>query len=437
AFYTIIKHIREHNIKAKQLTNQIFDYIFYGQGNVEALSKISGISSHVIDEMRKEFEYWYPVDLRVSAKELVPNHLSFFIFHHTALFPKNLWPRGIGVNGMLSIEGRKMSKSKGNFLTLRSILDRYGADVTRLTLVLGAEDMDDPDWREENAKGIEAKLLALRRFIDDLVNLLGDEKLRTIDRWLLSTIQKRVKMVTEALNKLKTRTAAEIAFFEVWNDIRWYMRRIDTPNTKVVREVTDIWIRLISPFTPYLAEELWHLIGKKEFVSLAEWPVYDDSKIDITAEEVENLLKNLIEDTTNIIKVTRIIPKRICYYVAAQWKWKAYLKTLQKSLTAKVEMKDVIKELLKDPEIQKKVKDLTSFLNRNIMEINMIAEEVKKRKLKTGVLCEKSIIEESKNFLQKELNAVISVYNEEDLDRYDPKNRASQSKPYRPAIYIE
>ncbi|MEM2914252.1 MAG: leucine--tRNA ligase, partial [Candidatus Bathyarchaeia archaeon] len=342
AFYTIIKHIREHNIKAKQLTNQIFDYIFYGQGNVEALSKISGISSHVIDEMRKEFEYWYPVDLRVSAKELVPNHLSFFIFHHTALFPKNLWPRGIGVNGMLSIEGRKMSKSKGNFLTLRSILDRYGADITRLTLVLGAEDMDDPDWREENAKGIEAKLLALRRFIDDLVNLLGDEKLRTIDRWLLSTIQKRVKMVTEALNKLKTRTAAEIAFFEVWNDIRWYMRRIDTPNTKVVREVTDIWIRLISPFTPYLAEELWHLIGKKEFVSLAEWPVYDDSKIDITAEEVENLLKNLIEDTTNIIKVTRIIPKRICYYVAAQWKWKAYLKTLQKSLTAKVEMKDVI-----------------------------------------------------------------------------------------------
>ncbi len=437
AFYTIIKHIRLYNIMPEQLTNAVFDYVFYGHGDAETLCKSSGIPSNVLEEMRKEFEYWYPVDLRVSAKELLPNHLSFFVFQHTALFPKNLWPRGIGVNGMLSIEGQKMSKSKGNFLTLRNTLDRYGADVTRLTLVLGAEDMDDPDWREENAKGIDARLSSLQRFLVELAKFVGNEKFLTIDRWLLSTVQKRVRTVTNALENLKTRTAAEVAFFEMWNDIRWYMRRTETPNAKALREVTNIWIRLIAPFTPYLAEELWHFIGKKNFVSLAEWPVYDDSKIDITAEESESLVKSLIDDTVSIIKVTKITPKRIYYYVSARWKWKAYLQTLQRSLTAKVEMKDVIKELMKDAEIQKKIKDLTVFLSKIIVEINIVAEEVKKRKLEVGVLDEKTVIEEARNFLQKELNAAVSVYNEEELEKYDPMNRAPQSKPYRPAIYIE
>ncbi len=436
-FYTIVKHIRAYNIKPEQLTNAVFDYIFYGEGNAEALAKNSGISVTVLNEMKEEFEYWYPVDMRVSAKELVPNHLSFFIFQHTALFPKKHWPRGVGVNGMLSIEGQKMSKSKGNFLTLRNSLDRFGADVTRLTLVLGAEGMDDPDWREENAKSINARLMAFQRFVCDLVKLHGDVKIKNIDRWLLSMIQRRVKIVTEALKVMKTRTAAEVAFFELWNDIRWYMRRTEVPNIKLLREVTEIWIRLIAPFTPFLSEELWHLFGKENFVSLAEWPVYDDSKIDKGAEESEELVKNLIEDTVSITRATKIVPKHVCFYVAAEWKWKVYVEALKKAQAGKIEMKDVMRDLLKNPEMQKKTKDLAAFLGKIVVEINMVGEDLKKRKLELGILDEKTVVEEAKEFLQKELNAKISVYSEEDPQKHDPKNRASQSKPYRPAIYIE
>jgi leucyl-tRNA synthetase len=437
AFYTIVKHIRRYNIKPEQLTNAVFDYIFLKQGETKALSKSSGIPENVLQEMRKEFDYWYPVDLRVSAKELVPNHLSFFIFQHTALFPRNHWPRGIGVNGMLSIEGQKMSKSKGNFLTLRSALNSFGADVTRLTLVLGAEDMDDPDWREENAKGIDARLRALQRFVEDITKIKGETGTKSVDRWLISMVQKRIKAVTSMLEVLKTRTAAEVALFELWNDIRWYMRRTESPNLKVLKEVADIWVRLIAPFTPYLSEELWRLIGKGGFVSLAEWPVYDDSKIDIGAEESEDLVRNLIEDTVSITRATKMTPRRIYYYVAANWKWKAYLETLQKSLAGKVEMKDLMKELMKDHELQKKAKDLAAFLGKSIMEINTVAEDLKKRKLEAGALDEKTVIEEAKAFLQKEFKAEVSVYNEEDPEKYDPRNRASQSKPYRPAIFME
>lgn len=437
AFYTIVKHIRRHNLKPEQLTNQVFDYVLLGVRQPEKVAKDSSIPVSVLQEMRNEFTYWYPVDLRVSAKELVPNHLSFFIFQHTALFPKEHWPRGVGVNGMLAIEGQKMSKSKGNFLTLRNAVERFGADVTRLTLILGAEDMDDPDWREENARSIDAKLKALYKFINQILSLKGQREQKSVDRWLLSAIQNRIDTVTRAIEILKTRTAAEVALFEFWNDIKWYLRRTKNPNPEILREVANVWVRLLAPFAPYISEELWHLLGNEGFVSTAPWPKFDSSKVDVKAEENEILVKNLIEDTVNIVKATRMTPKKICYYTAADWKWNAYLKILEKSSSQKVQIRDVMRELMKDPELRKQAKKVAAFAGSLVSELNAAPEDQKRRKLEIGRVDEKAVIEEAKEFLEKELNAEISVYSEEDFQRYDPKNRAGMAKPYRPAIYIE
>ncbi|KYH40959.1 MAG: putative leucyl-tRNA synthetase [Candidatus Bathyarchaeota archaeon B63] len=437
AFYTIIKLIRQHNIKAEQLTNEVFDYIFLGMGNPEDLAEESGIAAGLLKEMRREFTYWYPVDLRVSAKELVPNHLSFFIFQHTALFPREFWPRAIGVNGMLSIEGKKMSKSKGNFLTLSNVVDNFGADVTRLTLMLGAEGMDDPDWRVENAKSIDSRLRALYRLIGEIVSLQGDSEMQNIDRWLISVIQGRIKSVTEAIETLRTRTAAEVALFEVWNDIRWYLRRAKKRNPNTLREVAEMWIRLLAPFTPHLCEELWHLMGNEGFVSTAEWPKYDEGKVDVKAEESESLIRNLMADTASIIGVTKMTPKKICYYVASGWKWRSYLEMIRESLETKIEMRTIMRELMKDPELRREAKKISVFVSKALQEINAMPTDQKKRRLKAGELDEEALLKEAKRFLEKEFKAEILVYKEEDPLRYDPKNRANLAKPYRPAIYIE
>ena len=93
AFYTINKHLKQYKITGEQLTSKVFDYIFYGKGNLEKISEQTNIDLKVLDEMRSEFLYWYPVDMRISAKELLPNHLTFFLFQHTALFPDHL-PKG-------------------------------------------------------------------------------------------------------------------------------------------------------------------------------------------------------------------------------------------------------------------------------------------------------------------------------------------------------
>jgi len=437
AFYTIAKHIKQHNIGPEQLTKEVFDYVFLGLGYPEVVSKRSGIPSDILREMRSEFLYWYPVDLRVSAKELVPNHLSFFIFQHVALFPRELWPRAIGVNGVLTIEGQKMSKSKGNFLTLRDVVDRFGADVVRLTLALGAEDMDDPDWREENARSVDARLRSLYAFISQVASLSGEDEVKSIDRWLLSALQSRVKSVTEAIESLKTRTAAEIALYEVWNDIRWYLRRRGNPNPKILKEAANMWVRLLAPFAPFLCEELWRILGNNTFVSTAEWPKYDETKIDFKAEEIEALIKNLIDDTLSIIKVTKISPKKIYYYVAAEWKWRAYMRILEIAISRKIDIRESMKALMEDPELKSFAKMLAPFVSRLIEEFNALPEERKRKLINVGVIDEMAEISEAKIFLGKEFNAEIMVYREDDPQKYDPRGKAQQARPFKPAIYIE
>ncbi len=436
AFYTIVKHIRQHNIKPEQLTDEVFDF-FFGKGDLKKASENSSIEPSVLASIRNEFTYWYPVDLRVSGKDLVPNHLSFFIFQHTAFFPKQYWPRGIGVNGMLSIEGEKMSKSKGNFITLKEAVNRFGADVARLTLIFGAEYMDDADWREENAKGIDAKLKALYSFVNQIVNLSDQSKPSNLDRWLMSALQKRIREVTTAIEELKTRTAAEVALFEVWNDIKWYLRRTEKPNPKTLREVANIWVRLLAPFAPYLCEELWHCLGNTGFASIAEWPAYDHPRVDAAAEEIEDLVKNLLEDTSNVLKATKMTPSKICYYTASTWKWKAYSAALEKSATKKVEMRDLMAELMKELELKKAAKNVASFASQIIVEVNALPEEKRQKRLEAGTLDEKGGIAEAKTFFGREFNAEIQIFDEEEPQRHDPRGRAAAAKPYRPAIYIE
>ncbi|MEM1550307.1 MAG: leucine--tRNA ligase [Candidatus Bathyarchaeia archaeon] len=437
AFYTIAKYIRQYNIRPEQLTREVFDYIFLGKGDVKEVSKRSGIGEHILKEMRDEFLYWYPVDLRVSAKELVPNHLSFFVFQHVALFPRELWPKAIGVNGMLMIEGQKMSKSRGNFLALKEAINRYGADVTRMTLILGAEGMDDPDWREENARSIDTRLKSLYALISQIASLSGEEETRNIDRWLLSVIQGRIRAVTEALENLRTRTAAEIALYEIWNDVRWYLRRRGSPNPTVLKEVASIWVRLLAPFTPFLCEELWSLLGNEGFVSVARWPEYDESKVDARSEEAELFIKSLLDDMTNILRVTRLSPKKIYYYVASPWKWKVYMKLLDESLQKRLDVREAMKVLIVDEELRRMAKDLAPFVSRLLEEINALSLERKQRLLKAGIIDEFYVINEAKEFFEKEFNATVIVYREDDPDKYDPRGKAQQARPKKPTIYIE
>ena len=437
AFYTVNKHIRQNNIKPESLTREVFDYIFLGKNNPAELGITSGIGVELLKEMRQEFLYWYPLDLRNSAKELVPNHLTFCIFHHAALFPPELWPRGIGVNGMLMIEGKQMHKSKGNFITMKGAVDKYGADATRCALLLGAEGMDDPDWRAENVSDIQGKFEGLMGFAGGIIAGAKDPEVTSLEQWLQSRLQRRIVEVTQGLEELKTRTALQAALFDTWNDIRYYIQRKGKAGSSTLNEAVCVWLRLLAPFAPYLCEELWSQTGEAGFISVAPWPKVDESKVDIAAEEQENFIADIIEDSLNILRATKIVPKRVCFYTAAPWKWQVYQKVLAKAVTGEAKMNEVMKELAADPTLKPNMKEVAGLVPRVIKALTKLSAERKGNLLKIKAANEKEIFNGALGFLKERFNAEVTVFSEEDNERYDPKQRAAMALPNQPAIFIE
>ena len=437
AFYTINKHIKQNNIKPQSLTPNVFDYIFYGKGTASQLEAEVGIKASLLDSMRSEFLYWYPFDLRNSAKELVPNHLTFCIFHHAALFPPQHWPKAMGVNGMLMVEGKQMHKSKGNFITMKGATEKYGADATRCALLLGAEGMDDPDWRAENVSDLKTKFEALNGFATTII-ASGQHKEGTVmERWLQSKLQRRIKEVSASLEELKTRTALQVALFETWNDIRWYVQRKGRAEAMELAEAVKVWVKMLAPFAPFICEELWSKTGETCFVSVAKWPECNEEKIDVAAEEQENLIIDIIEDTTNILKATKITPKRICFYIATTWKMQVYLKIVDKSLLGEAKMNDLMKEFASDKELKPHMKDIAGLVPRMIKALTKLPTERKANMLKINGLAEKEILDGAVGFLQERFKAAVSIYCETDMELYDPKHRAAMAMPNQPAIYIE
>ncbi|MCK4320369.1 class I tRNA ligase family protein, partial [Candidatus Bathyarchaeota archaeon] len=290
----------------------------------------------------------------------------------------------------------------------------------------------------ESVREVKGKLESFYNLTNSLIEAKReDEKVGHLEKWLISILEHRTKKVTESMEIMKTRTAIENVFFEVWNDFRWYKRRKERSNTRILREAMETWIRLLAPFAPYICEELWSKLGRESFISFAEWPTYDKKKVDVRAEETESLIKNVLDDTFNILRATKIKPKRIYYYSAAPWKWKIYLKLMEKSVSTRVVQSEVMRELIKDPDMKRMADKVAKFVHQVIDEINRMPDDKRNRQLKAGVIDENQALKEAEAFFDRELNAKILTYPEEDAQRHDPKKRARLAKPYRPAIYIQ
>jgi leucyl-tRNA synthetase len=128
--FDTIAHLVQQ-VPKKELNDALFDYILLGKGKKPKVKRI--------EQMRKEFSYWYPFDFNSSGKDLIQNHLTFALFNHTAIFPQKLWPNGYGLNGWVTVDGQKMSKSLGNFIMMRDLSAKYGADTSRFTIMAGGE----------------------------------------------------------------------------------------------------------------------------------------------------------------------------------------------------------------------------------------------------------------------------------------------------------
>ena len=144
----------------------------------------------------------------------------------------------------------------------------------------------------------------------------------------------------------------------------------------------------------------------------------------------------MLEDTSNILRATKMKPKQIYYYSAAPWKWKAYLIALKNSASGTLVIGDLMKELMAEPELKTVAKKVAKFAQNLAQEINRMPEDMKQRQLQIGILDETKLLETSKIFFGKEFNVTIHTYKEDDPNIDDPQRKAGNAKPYRPAIYM-
>lgn len=134
-------------ITPDQMTDEVWEYLLCDG----PWPSPAPLPREKVDALKHEYKYFYPFDIRSSAKDLVANHLTFALYNHAALFPEDKFPLSMRMNGHLMLNGKKMSKSTGNSLTLRECLEKYGADATRLSLADAGDGMEDANFEEQTA----------------------------------------------------------------------------------------------------------------------------------------------------------------------------------------------------------------------------------------------------------------------------------------------
>jgi leucyl-tRNA synthetase len=127
-------------------TDAVWEYVF----KRGAYPADCAIPESTLAKLRYEFEYWYPMDLRCSGKDLIRNHLTMALYNHAAVWDHDAkyMPRGFFCNGHVLVNGEKMSKSVGNFMTVRDCIDKYGVDATRIALADAGDTLDDANFDE-------------------------------------------------------------------------------------------------------------------------------------------------------------------------------------------------------------------------------------------------------------------------------------------------
>lgn len=438
AYYVLAKYVNSGQLAADGLSDEFFEYVLLGAGSAAQVSARCGVPEQIVNTIRADFVYFYPVDARHSGRDLVPNHLTFFVLNHVAIFPEHNWPRQIVVNGSVLMDGKKMSKSMGNIIPLRQAIRDYGADPIRLAIIISAELLQDADFNLESVSSIKGKLENI--YLDCAEYRPGmPQNLESEDRWILVRLQNLITQVTGAVEKMRLREALHHILFSFESDLQWYQKRVAAKNrtdvSGIFHRILSVRVAMLSPFAPHVAEEMWQRLGNQGLVSKSPWPKAESA--DTGSIQVEELLMSTIEDVRNILKVTKITPRRIVIYTADPWKARAYQKIARDVVGGQTNIGAIIKSLISDKETENIKKD-PDFVKKVVNSILAEPAELRKLKAEAEQMDETGVIRsELAPLVKKEFGVEIEVFAESDPAKYDPKNKARTARPFKPAILIE
>ena len=274
-------------------------------------------------EKTEELDYFYPTDVLVTGYDIIFFWVIRMVFSGYAHTDKSPF-HTVFIHGLVrDSQGRKMSKSLGNGIDPLEIIDQYGADALRMTLVTGnapGNDMRFYNERVEASRNFANKVWNASRFI--MMNMEGKEitapqmhKLLPGDRWILSRCNKVVKDVTDNMDKFELGIALSKVYDFLWDEFcDWYIElakyriyhaqedaRSANDALWTLREVLKTGLKLLHPFMPFVTEEIYgKLIPEDESLMISEWPVYTEERNFPIAEDIVNHFKEIVRGVRNV-----------------------------------------------------------------------------------------------------------------------------------------
>ena len=292
-------------------------------------------------DQTEDLDYFYPTDVLVTGYDIIffwVIRMVFSGYAHTGKAPFHT----VFIHGLVrDSQGRKMSKSLGNGIDPLEIIDQYGADALRMTLMTGnapGNDMRFYNERVEASRNFANKVWNASRFImmhlgDNVITEPAKEDLEVIDRWILSAANHVAADVTENMEKYELGVAVQKIYDFVWTEFcDWYIElvkpRLFAKDENPASANAAFWtlktvliqsLKLLHPYMPFITEEIFcTLRSEEESIMISNWPVYRKEWEDEQSEAKAELMKNLIRGIRNIRTEMNVAPSRkaVVYLVA-------------------------------------------------------------------------------------------------------------------------
>ncbi len=431
-YYIISMYANQGMVKPESMTEDFFDYVLLGEGTAEEVRAATGVPEATLESIKAEFEYWYPLDINLGGKEHMTVHFPVFLMNHVAVLRPQHWPKGILVNWYITMSGGKISKSKGGARPIHDAAERFGVDALRLFYAHIASLYVDVVWEDERVEHYRDRLERTWAQVHEMLSIDSEEP-TPLDGWLDARLRSRLSRLSSYMREYDVRSYSNEVYFEVPQDLRWYVKRGGRSRT-AVRKAVETWVTLMAPVTPHIAEELWEAMGNERFVSTRQMPegVVTD---DVLREEAnEKLVEGLVADVSEILKVTGVKPVKLVVMTAPGWK-RDMLRDALSQPKGKLDISSLIKSTMAKVKAPGAKKEVPAYAKELASTLGTSSEQ--DRKAMSLDIDELSVLRGASPFLKEQFGCEVAVSPADDPDREDPKGKAKFARPGRPAVYVE
>lgn len=305
---------------------------------------------------------YLPVDQYIGGIEHAILHLLYARFFTKATRDLGLHDidepfKRLLTQGMVIKDGAKMSKSLGNVVEPRTIMDEFGPDTARHFILFAALPEKELDWSDSGVSASYKHLLKFFHLVNAAPSRSGE--LSSMDKYVQSRMERTISIVSDHIDHFRLSTALG-ASIEMSNVLSRYADQ--DPHKEVFARALEVLVQLMSPFTPHIAEELWQMMGHDDFVSLAAWPVVDEGKIDLASEAAIDLRESLATDIRTVMQLVKVEkPASIKLIIAPKWKYDFAL-VFKEELAKTRNPGEIMKAILSRDEFKRYGQDLSKLI---------------------------------------------------------------------------